>query len=109
MCVWGVFVMYVCVDGIARLDRLPDCSIPPQGKKHDSWVDVWSLGVLMYEFLVGNPPFEAEGHQATYRRIARVDLRFPPVRKCIHLSLACLIYVRPTAVDRRRRQSIPKP
>ena len=52
----------------------------PQNKKHDKWVDVWSLGVLMYEFLVGTPPFEAEGHQATYRRISRVDLRFPPVR-----------------------------
>jgi len=58
------------------LDYLPPEMI--EGKKHDKWVDVWSLGVLMYEFLVGNPPFEAEGHQATYRRISRVDLRFPP-------------------------------
>lgn len=57
------------------LDYLPPEMI--EGKKHDSWVDVWSLGVLMYEFLVGSPPFEAEGHQATYRRISRVDLRFP--------------------------------
>jgi hypothetical protein len=36
--------------------------------------------VLMYEFLVGSPPFEAEGHTQTYRRISRVDLKFPPVR-----------------------------
>ena len=48
-----------------------------EGREHDEQVDVWSLGVLMYEFLVGAPPFEAEGHSATYRRISRVDLRFP--------------------------------
>ena len=33
----------------------------------------------MYEFLVGAPPFEAEGHTQTYRRISRVDLKFPSV------------------------------
>jgi len=33
--------------------------------------------VLCYEFLVGKPPFEAEGHHETYRRISRVDLKFP--------------------------------
>lgn len=35
-------------------------------------VDLWSLGVLCYEFLVGKPPFEADGHHETYRRISRV-------------------------------------
>ena len=50
-----------------------------KGRQHDEKVDLWSLGVLMYEFLVGNPPFEAEGHSQTYRRISRVDLKFPEV------------------------------
>ena len=35
-------------------------------------VDLWSLGVLCFEFLVGNPPFEAQDHRATYHRISRV-------------------------------------
>lgn len=57
------------------LDYLPPEMI--EGKAHDRTVDVWSLGVLMYEFLVGSPPFEAQGHNETYRRISHVDLHFP--------------------------------
>lgn len=57
------------------LDYLPPEMV--QGLDHDSAVDVWSLGVLCYEFLFGQPPFEAEGHSNTYKRILRVDLRFP--------------------------------
>eukprot|EP00616_Rhizochromulina_sp_CCMP1243_P001428 CAMPEP_0118972094 /NCGR_PEP_ID=MMETSP1173-20130426/8519_1 /TAXON_ID=1034831 /ORGANISM="Rhizochromulina marina cf, Strain CCMP1243" /LENGTH=299 /DNA_ID=CAMNT_0006921611 /DNA_START=21 /DNA_END=920 /DNA_ORIENTATION=- len=57
------------------LDYLPPEMI--EGRDHDEKVDLWSLGVLMFEFLVGNPPFEAEGHTQTYRRISRVDLKFP--------------------------------
>lgn len=58
------------------LDYLPPEMV--EGREHDSTVDIWSLGVLMYEFLVGNPPFEANGYRATYRRISNIDLRFPP-------------------------------
>jgi aurora kinase len=35
------------------------------------------LGVLTYEFICGMPPFEAPDQKGTYKRIAKVDLRFP--------------------------------
>jgi serine/threonine protein kinase len=35
------------------------------------------LGVLCYEFLCGEPPFEAPSHRETYKRILAVDLHFP--------------------------------
>ena len=62
------------------LDYLPPEMV--EGKDHNEKVDLWSLGVLCYEFLVGSPPFEDQSsYRATYRRIAQVDLSFPP-----HLS-----------------------
>ncbi len=57
------------------LDYLPPEMV--EGADHDDKVDVWSLGVLCFEFLYGEPPFEAEGHSNTYKRILKVDLRFP--------------------------------
>lgn len=57
------------------LDYLPPEMI--EGRYHDEKVDLWSLGILCYEFLVGNPPFEAETNTETYRRITKVDLHFP--------------------------------
>lgn len=47
------------------------------GEPHDSNVDIWCLGVLMYEFLAGTPPFMAKDTKKTYQRISKVDLRFP--------------------------------
>ncbi|KAK7915631.1 hypothetical protein WMY93_011392 [Mugilogobius chulae] len=58
------------------LDYLPPEMI--EGKPHDQNVDLWSLGVLCYEFLVGHPPFEAKTHEETYRRISRVEYTYPP-------------------------------
>jgi len=55
------------------LDYLPPEMI--ENKDHDHTVDIWALGVLAYEFLCGHPPFEAEGHSETYRRIVKVDLQ----------------------------------
>lgn len=55
--------------------------LPPEmvdSEPHDSNVDIWCLGVLMYEFLAGNPPFVAKTYKLTYQRISKVDLKFPP-------------------------------
>ena len=94
-----------------------------EGRSHDERVDLWTLGILCYEFLVGSPPFEEEKQDMTYRRICkykspftfgwcvstslhfcnsfqfRVDLRFPP-----HLSSGAKDIIakllRPRAEDR---------
>lgn len=58
------------------LDYLPPEMI--EGRTHDEKVDIWSLGVLCYEFLVGKPPFETKSYQETYRAISRVEFKFPP-------------------------------
>jgi len=57
------------------LDYLPPEMVTNQ--KHDARADVWGLGVLMYEFLIGKPPFEDASKKITYKKIQTVDLTFP--------------------------------
>ncbi|ELR49613.1 hypothetical protein M91_17576, partial [Bos mutus] len=57
------------------LDYLPPEMI--EGRIYHEKVDLWCLGVLCYELLVGNPPFESTSHSETYRHILKVDVRFP--------------------------------
>ncbi|XP_008324755.1 aurora kinase B [Cynoglossus semilaevis] len=58
------------------LDYLPPEMI--EGHTHSEKVDLWCIGVLCYECLVGNPPFETANHTETYKRITKVDFKFPP-------------------------------
>ncbi|CAD5115095.1 DgyrCDS4106 [Dimorphilus gyrociliatus] len=57
------------------LDYLPPEMI--RGHHHTETVDLWALGILCYEFLVGRPPFESEGTEATYRKILDCTVLFP--------------------------------
>ena len=57
------------------LDYLPPEIV--QQQEYDHNVDIWCLGVLMYEFLDGNPPFADESMTKTQQRIVKVDLNFP--------------------------------
>lgn len=47
------------------------------GKPHTFAVDIWSLGVLCYELLVGIPPFEAQNSWQTHRMIKNVIVKYP--------------------------------
>ncbi|XP_036162497.1 aurora kinase C-like [Myotis myotis] len=58
------------------LDYLPPEMI--EQRTYSEMVDLWCIGVLCYELLVGNPPFESSSYSETYRRILKVDVKFPP-------------------------------
>lgn len=60
------------------LDYLPPEMIKPgsQDNFYSEKVDLWSLGVLTYEFLVGEAPFE-DTPVMTQRRIARGEMTVP--------------------------------
>nr|POE58998.1 serine/threonine-protein kinase ark1 [Quercus suber] len=60
------------------LDYLPPEMIVPRspGRSYDEKVDLWALGVLMFELLVGEAPFE-DSPVMTTRRIAKGEMNVP--------------------------------
>ncbi|KAF1811914.1 serine/threonine-protein kinase-like protein [Eremomyces bilateralis CBS 781.70] len=63
------------------LDYLPPEMISGRSKNggdrtYSEKVDLWALGVLTYEFLVGEAPFE-DTHVMTQRRIVRCEMTIP--------------------------------
>jgi len=76
--------------------------LPPEmvlANEHDSSVDVWSLGVLMYEFLTGAPPFESEDYRDTCQNIVKTKYTMPDASSPEAKDLLSKVLVR-TPADR---------
>ncbi|CAG8544008.1 1788_t:CDS:1 [Cetraspora pellucida] len=48
------------------------------GIGHTTAVDWWSLGICLFEFLVGYPPFNDDTPQVIFRNILDNDIQWPP-------------------------------
>ena len=80
------------------------------GESYDERVDIWSLGVLMYELLVGKAPFDAEENEQTQERIRSDAVSFPadatPSAEARELLLSLLQKARraPSSIPHAARQ-----
>lgn len=65
-----------------------------KGEPHTKTVDLWSLGVLTFELLVGAAPFHAEEYDATYKKIMKVDFQVPDhiSKAAAHLISKLLVF-----------------
>ncbi|CAD7695838.1 unnamed protein product [Ostreobium quekettii] len=50
---------------------VPDDGPTPSRAHYDEKVDIWAVGVLVYELLAGRPPFEVESVAVTSERITK--------------------------------------
>ncbi|CAL8294020.1 unnamed protein product [Lota lota] len=63
----------------AQILGTPDYLAPELllGKPHDFMVDWWALGVCLFEFLTGVPPFNDETPQLVFQNILNRDIPWP--------------------------------
>uniref|UniRef100_A0A7S4QTY4 Aurora kinase n=1 Tax=Alexandrium monilatum TaxID=311494 RepID=A0A7S4QTY4_9DINO len=69
---------------------------------HDFTVDIWAMGVLLFEMLTGKPPFAASSQMKAITRITKVDLQIPDSVSPGARDLISKLIVR----ERRRRLSL---
>jgi len=53
----------------------------PQSANYDKALDWWSMGVILYEFLVGIPPFNADTREEIFDNIRNLRMEWPPIGK----------------------------
>ena len=44
---------------------------------HNETIDLWNLGVLMFEFLTGKPPFEGNTQNELFKNIENIKINYP--------------------------------
>jgi len=59
------------------------------GNLYGQSVDIWAMGVLLYEIVCGRTPFHGEKSEDVYDKIEKAQLRFPP-----HLSQVTVDFLR---------------
>jgi len=104
----------LCAGGVAKLADFGWCAEVLEGKQrntfcgtfdylspemalsepHDASVDVWAMGILLYEMLMGKPPFAARSQAACLSRIVHVDLQIPDEIPSLAADLIRRILVR---------------
>ena len=74
------------------------------GGGHSYEVDIWAIGIIIYIFIVGKPPFETNDLKQTYKRIKSIQFDFP---EDVHISTAAKNLIRRLLVrDPKKRPSL---
>lgn len=87
------------------LDYLPPEMI--ENQEYGPAVDIWTVGILCYEFLTGSPPFESQSQGETYTKIRSLSYNFPSfVGSSARDFISRLLQLLPS--NRMKLEDIPK-
>ncbi|CAD7939614.1 unnamed protein product [Amoebophrya sp. A120] len=73
------------------LDYLAPEIVQHRREYEGNLTDVWALGIMLYELLLGKPPFEDESTEKTCKRILRKEPKFPIDKRIMSDACASLI------------------